>query len=133
MPVIPRSTATISTAARIKAAMPRSAGISTKQLTEAQRIRVHTLYTDARFTKTEIHKVTGYTVAQIKYTLRASSVTPAFKNRGVGVFLRDEQAQRLIELMIASKKNRGRWCWLIRVLTGLESHGNCMGLDQGLD
>lgn len=66
----------------------------TAQLTQEQRQRIKTLYEDARFSPTEIARVTGYTKAQVRYSIRQVDTTPKFSRRGIRSKRTGEQANK---------------------------------------
>ncbi|KAK1590170.1 uncharacterized protein LY79DRAFT_670098 [Colletotrichum navitas] len=51
----------------------RPKGVHTKHLTEADRIRIRTLYFDAYMPPKAIAKQTGYTLSQVRHAVRANS------------------------------------------------------------
>lgn len=74
------------------------------QLTAEERTRVHTLYHDAGFTKTQIHHRTGYSISQIKRAIQ--NPIPQFNKRGRMQTLTQHEQDLLVQHV--TKSNQGR-------------------------
>ncbi|KAK4033348.1 hypothetical protein C8A01DRAFT_19683, partial [Parachaetomium inaequale] len=86
--------------------MARPQGSSgTKQLTTEQRQRVRTLYFDAALSQADIHRITGYTKAQIRTAIRAHDAT-AGRSTGRPRSLTPAQEEELVQYVTSSKKTR---------------------------
>lgn len=83
----------------------RPKDIHTKHLTEHDRIRVRTLYTDAGLGPTAIARQTGFTVGQVKHTIRAQS-TAVKPRSGRPRELNADQEAQLVEYVTSSKRGR---------------------------
>jgi transposase len=80
------------------------------QLTEQQRERIKTLFEDAGMAKKEIARVTGFTITQVRYSLKQPTTTPGFCRRGAHQKMTSEEQLQLIEFVTHSKAGRQmRW------------------------
>jgi transposase len=77
----------------------------TRQLTAEERQRIRTLYFDAHLSRAKINEVTGYTLYQIRYAIRADSAIVKPRS-GRPKVMTAEQEQELIDFVCASKENR---------------------------
>ncbi|KAH6856317.1 hypothetical protein B0I37DRAFT_73389 [Chaetomium sp. MPI-CAGE-AT-0009] len=86
--------------------MARPQGSSgTKQLTTEQRQRVRTLYFDATLSQADIHRITGYTKAQIRTAIRTPDAT-AGRSTGRPRSLTPAQEEELVQYVTSSRKTR---------------------------
>ncbi|KAH8790815.1 hypothetical protein F5882DRAFT_291623, partial [Hyaloscypha sp. PMI_1271] len=77
----------------------------TKDCTRDQRLRVQTLFFDARWTRDEIALQLNLTIDQVKYALR-HRVTPQKTRSGRRPLLGPQERKQLIDWVCASSKNR---------------------------
>ncbi|KXH69171.1 hypothetical protein CSAL01_13314 [Colletotrichum salicis] len=85
--------------------MARPKGISTKQLDEAARQRIRTLYFDAKLSPSIIAHITDSTKHQIRDAIRAESAAVA-PRPGRPRVLTTEQEQLLVDYVTSSKQGR---------------------------
>lgn len=85
--------------------MPRTPGKTTKHLTEVDRRRIRTLYSDVAFQPAEISRITGFSVAQVKYSIRANSLTPKRRSRRP-LDMTQVQVDQLVLYVMGSKATR---------------------------
>lgn len=83
----------------------RPKDIHTKHLTEQDRIRIRTLYTDASLGPTAIARQTGFTVGQVKHAIRAKSAAVGARS-GRPRELNTHQETLLVEYVTSSKIGR---------------------------
>jgi hypothetical protein len=76
-----------------------------RELTRDERLRIHTLFFDAGFTRDQICLQTGFTYDQVRYAL-TQRLTPQKKKTGRKVLLNTPQRKRLIDWVTASQQNR---------------------------
>lgn len=77
----------------------------TKQLPEAERTRIRTLFFDAKMSYTEIVKVTGFSREQVRRACVAASAAPA-QRPGRPRAMTPEQEEQLVEYVTSSKEGR---------------------------
>jgi hypothetical protein len=93
-----------------------------KSTSRDQRLRVQTLYFDARWTQDQIALQLNLSLGQVKYAL-SHRVTPQKHRTGRKVLLNTPQRKRLIKWVTASSENRQtQWIQIPSIL----------GLDCGL-
>lgn len=85
--------------------MVRPTGSTTKHLNEADRQRIRTLYTDAKFTQAQIVELTGFTKDQVRTAVRASSAAIAPRS-GRPRVMTSQQEEALVEYVTSSKDGR---------------------------
>ena len=76
-----------------------------KSTSRDQRLRVQTLYFDARWTQDQIALQLNLSLGQVKYAL-SHRVTPQKHRTGRKVLLNTPQRKRLIKWVTASSENR---------------------------
>jgi transposase len=74
-----------------------------KHLTDDSRNRIRVLFYDGGKTKSDIQRITGYSIGQIKRALISGTVAP---RSGRPTLLSSTQEDELIAFISASKKNR---------------------------
>ncbi|KAK8090820.1 transposable element tc1 transposase [Apiospora phragmitis] len=79
--------------------------MGTKHLTNDDRQRIRTLYSEGNKTKAEIHDITGFSIDQIKTTIKAPSSNVA-KRSGRPRVLSRKQEKELVSFVTSSKEGR---------------------------
>lgn len=86
--------------------MPRnSASPHTKHLTHEEKLRIYTLYHDAKKGLSEIAALTGFTKMQIRGVIRSGTTTVA-KRSGRPRALTEEEEKELVEFVTGSREGR---------------------------
>lgn len=85
--------------------MARVPGRRTKHLTRDDRARIRTLYQDAGLRPTRIVETTGFTLAQVKRAVRASSPTPS-PRQGRPQLMTNDEVDELVTYVMTSKSIR---------------------------
>jgi len=90
-----------------------------KELTRDDRLRICTLFFDARYTRDQICLQTGYSYDQVCYALK-HRLTPQKQKTGRKVLLNTPQRKRLVNWVTASQNNRETPWVDIPVILGLD-------------
>jgi transposase len=93
--------------------------MGTQHLTPEAKARIHTLYYDAKLGPTAIANATGYSISQVKRSIRSGTTTVAPRS-GRPRALNTQQEEELVEFVCASKENRRMgYLQLSRALFGM--------------
>ena len=77
------------------------------QLTLLQRARVKVLFDDGGFTKRAIARQTGFSLDQVRYTLKQTTIEPGFSRRGARQRMSEEHQLQMIEFAPVARKVGG--------------------------